>query len=42
MTCRKKKDTENRGRRDEERGKGELMCHGLFEEETSMQPVTLG
>lgn len=22
--------------------KGELMCHRLFEEETSMQPVTRG
>ncbi len=28
--------------RDEKRGKGELMCHSLFEEETSMQPVTSG
>lgn len=42
MTCRKKNNTENQEKRDEKTGKGELMCHSLFREETSMQPVTWG
>lgn len=40
--CDMQKNTPNQEKRDEERGKGELMCHSLFEEETSMQQVTRG
>lgn len=34
-----KENIEDREKRDERRGKGELTCHSLSEEETSMQPV---
>lgn len=40
MTCRQ--NTANQEEREDGGGKGELTCHSLFEEETSMQPVTWG
>lgn len=40
MTC--TKNTENQEKREGRRGKGELMCHSLFEKETGIQPVTWG